>query len=456
MNLRHKSELVTSDKVFIRRERLKSMRLSTLEGSFAVVMVAIIEAFYVPYLHAMGASALEIGLAVGLPALAASLVQAYSLTSLKKAGSRKKLITITALVQAICFIPFALMCYVHGNWGIWGAIVFFLLLSTAGNLGAAPWADWMGHIVPKRRHGKYFANRNRILGLIQLAIAIIASFLLDHSAGKVMMMFSLIWFSCFAARTISGLLFIWMYEPPAAIEEPKQAGGFLDFIKSLPRTNFGTFTLATSLLNLAVNFSAPFFAVHMLMNLKLSYVGYTVLTVTATAAIVGSIGLWGRIIDRFGAITAMRFCTLGITLLPLPWVVTENYWILMGVQIFSGFCWSGFNLGFFVYYLNFQGNIPRITSISYFNTINFFCIFAGATLGGLLGPCLPTIAKYQLQTIFVASVLMRIVPAILFQCVKIEKHPQKFTPIERLFFDPDLNIHLGIARSVLRLFKRNI
>jgi len=106
--------------------------------------------------------------------------------------------------------------------------------------------------------------------------------------------------------------------------------------------------------------------------------------------------------------------------------------------------------------LNFQGHTTRVGSISYFNAINFFCVFVGATLGGLLGPCLPTIASYQPQTIFVVSVLMRIIPTILFQGVKTEKQPQKFTAIERLFFDPNLNMRPGITRSILRFFRRDI
>jgi MFS family permease len=453
----NESSLLSPDELSQRKQRLGAMRLSLIEGSFAMVMVAMLEAFYVPYFNAMGAGTLQIGLAASLPALAASLIYIYSPTALQQAGSHRKLVVLTVLLQAAGFIPFALVSHLHGkSWAVWGAIGFYVLLSSAGNLGAASWADWMGSIVPKRWHGKYFANRNRLLSLIQIAIAVFAGFLLDRAAGKVMLMFSLIWLSCFLARSISGLFLMLMYEPPLSAKKHKQTGGFLAFIKALPQTNFGTFTLATSLLSLAASFSAPFFAVHMLRNLKLSYVEYTILTVAVTAATVGFLGLWGRIIDRLGAIVPIRFCALGITLLPLPWVITGNYAVLMCVQVLAGFCWAGYNLAVFVYYLNYQGHAMRVSSISYFNAINFFCVFVGSTLGGLLGPHLPTIAAYQLQTIFIVSTLIRIAPAILFRKVKMEKQPQKFTVIERLFFNPKFNIFPGITRSIFRFFKRDI
>ena len=439
-----------------RKKRLKAMRLSLVEGSFAMVMIAMMEAFYIPYLNALGAGTLQIGLAASLPALAVSLIHIYSPTALQQVGSRRKLVTLTVFFQAIGFIPFALASHFHSkSAAVWGAIGFYVLLSSAGNLGASSWADWMGNVVPRKWHGKYFAGRNRILSLIQIAVAILAGVLLDRSAN-VIWMFSWIWLSCFIARAISGLLLAFTYEPTTTSKIHKQAGGFLDFIRGLPKTNFGTFTLATGLLSLGVNFSAPFFAVHMLKNLRLSYFEYTILTVTVIVTTVGFLGLWGRVIGRLGAIAPIRFCALGITLLPLPWVITGNFWVLMFVQALAGFCWAGYNLAVFVYYLNYQGHVIRVSSISYFNAINFFCVFVGSTLGGLLGPHLPIVAAYRLQSIFIVSVLIRIVPAIMLQRIKIKEPPEKFTTIERLIFNPMFNISPGITRSISRFFKRDI
>ena len=85
-----KRNLPPLSKLLQRKERLRTMRLSLIEGAIAMVMVAMTQAFYVPYFNAMGASTLQIGLAVSLPALAASLIQIYTPTALQKAGSRKR------------------------------------------------------------------------------------------------------------------------------------------------------------------------------------------------------------------------------------------------------------------------------------------------------------------------------------------------------------------------------
>ena len=81
--LDNQSSLLPPSELSQRKERLGAMRLSLIEGSFAMVMVAMLEAFYVPYFNAMGAGTLEIGLAASLPALAASLIYIYSPTLCK-------------------------------------------------------------------------------------------------------------------------------------------------------------------------------------------------------------------------------------------------------------------------------------------------------------------------------------------------------------------------------------
>ena len=214
-----------------RRLRRQAMQLSMKEGSFAIVMVALVEAFYIPYLNAMGASPLQIGLGASLPALASAFIQLYTPMALYKSGSRKKLAVTTSLGQALCFIPFGLMCQINKNWAVWPAIAAFAVSAMSGNLGAASWADWMADIVPARRRGKYFAYRNRILGVIQLAVAITAGYLLDHLAGKVLLTFTIIWFVCFAARTCSGIMQKFIYEPQRTAKQNQTEGGLLAFLR---------------------------------------------------------------------------------------------------------------------------------------------------------------------------------------------------------------------------------
>ena len=432
------------------------MRVSIIEGAIAFAMVGLTEAFYIPYLNAMGASHLQIGLGASLPVLMAGLIQLISPIALQKSGSRRKLILFATICQALAFIPFALVWHLDRHLQVWSAIAAFAVSVAFGNLGASAWADWMGTIVPRKKRGRYFSTRNRLLSVVQISIAVLGGYLLDRAIGKVLVMFTVIWFACAFARLAASAFFYLHYEPPISRHSGSRYVSFLDFLKNLHTTRFGIFTVATSLLSLGVNISGPFFAVHMLNDLKLSYISYTILTVTPIVSTIATLGLWGHIIDRFGSVPAMRLSAIIICILPLPWVITTSYPLLLIAQIAGGFSWSGFNLATFTFYLGSLKPHERISHIAYFNTINFFCIFVGATLGGLIIPYLPQVAHWQLQSIFVFSSLVRLGPAALFQLVRHEKYAGAMNTFERFFFDPTLTLRTTVTSSILRYFKKQL
>ena len=57
-----------------RRLRYKTMRLSVIEGLFATIAMGLQQIFYIPYLNAMGASNLQIGIGASIPALMTGLI----------------------------------------------------------------------------------------------------------------------------------------------------------------------------------------------------------------------------------------------------------------------------------------------------------------------------------------------------------------------------------------------
>lgn len=315
----------------------------------------------------------------------------------------------------------------------------------------------MSYLVPRRRRGVYFAGRNRILTLIQLVTALAAGKFLDTFAGKTLLVFSGIWTLGFLVRMIGGMILGAQYEPPAVRHRPLEQGRFLEFMQELHTHGFGRFVVAYSLLNLAANFSAPFFPVYMINDLKLNYVAYTILYGVPSLTIILTMRFWGRLCDRIGYVMPMRLFSTLVMGLPLVWIITGNYWILVAVQVLAGISWGGMQMAGFNYTLDAVGSSNRLSSISYLNVITGICIFTGCSLGGLLEPFLPPINGNRIHTIFLVTVLLRIVPVMLFQTLSedMPKHG-KMSAAERFFFDPRLSLRNGLDRSILGRDKRQI
>ena len=438
-----------------RRKRQKTLRLVVTEGIFSLVAIGLQQTFYIPFLNAMGASKLQIGIAAGIPALMTGLIQFWVPILLGSVQGYKKVVVAGAFAHAVSYLPFAIIAFCHGQNAAWVSIAAMGVNAAAMGLGVAAWSDWMSYLVPRRRRGKYFANRNRILTLVHLAVSLVAGHLLDTFAGKTLLIFSLIWTVCFVTRLISGWILGFQYEPPAVRQRPDEEGRFRDFILQLPKHAFGRFVLAFSLLSFAANFSGPFFAIYILNDLNLNYLQYTVLISTPSLVIILTMSFWGRLCDRIGYVVPMRLFATMILGLPLVWVLTQTFWCLIVVQMFAGMAWGGMQMASFNYTLDAIGSKNRIRSIAYLNVISSFCIFLGSMAGGLLGPHLPQITDSWVHSIFIASVLMRIVPVLLFQTLS-EDIPGdvKMSSTERFFFDPRLSLRMGFDRTIFGRVRR--
>lgn len=430
-----------------RKRRLATMRLSVWEGAIALIAFGLQQTFYIPFLNTLGASKMQVGICAGLPSLVTGLIQLGVPRWLENTTNYRKVLLISSILHGVSFVPMALLTYWDSPHSAWYAAVFMAFCAGSFGFGAGCWADWMGHLVPRRRRGKYFARRNRIQNLVQLAMVTLAGQMLDTFAGKTLLVFSLIWWAAFLTRTGSALLFIWHYEPVAMKHLPRHTISFRDFCAGLPSSPFGRFVLASSLLHLGANFSGPFFALYMLNDLKMSYMEFTILTLTPSLLTIVSMGLWGRVCDRFGYVIPMRLQALGVLGLPLVWIVTQHFAALLAVQIMAGLMWGGMTLSSFGYSIGALEGGKRLSYLSYLNCIMSVCIFVGTTLGGLLGPHLPPLNGTTFHSIFLSSTLMRIVPVLMFQRIPQDGPPsKKMSTLERFFFDPQLSLRVGFDR----------
>src|SRR3989344_749328 len=87
----------------------KSIKYSNIEGGFGNAMVGFFENYITPYALAMNATNRQIGMLSALPNLFASLVQLKSADVVDKVKSRKRIVTISVLLQTLMFIPLILI-----------------------------------------------------------------------------------------------------------------------------------------------------------------------------------------------------------------------------------------------------------------------------------------------------------------------------------------------------------
>jgi MFS family permease len=109
-------------------------------------------------------------------------------------------------------------------------------------------------------------------------------------------------------------------------------------------SSFVRYSMSIGLMYAAVVFSGPFFNVYMLRELHFSYLEFMGNTAVSTVTQALLLPMWGRVRDSYGNRIVIVISGALIPLVPLVWIFTTNYWILIGAQMVTGAAWSGYAL----------------------------------------------------------------------------------------------------------------
>jgi len=446
------------EKKDIEIRKRRSLDYSIAEGSFASIMITVFDNYITPFAVALKATAPQIGLIRSLPQLLGAFVQLFVPELSDRLHVRKKIVMLAAFFQALtCLLLFAA--------ALWIRKVEFVIFSVAlyGFFGAVItplWASWMGDLVPQQERGRYFGKRTAITGVITFFSIVLFGVFLEISRVfqqiPITTAFALIFVVAFIARLMSWQFFRRMYEPKYEVS-PTSYFTFFDFLKRMPSNNFGRFVIFAFLMSIAVQISAPFFAVYVLQELHYNYIQYTVYTFAFAVASFVFMYYWGRHSDLYG--NRMIFAITGLLtpILPLLWLLSKNFWAITVIQIFGGFIWAGFNLSTSNYIYDAVTPQKRARIFAYYSIMTGVGIFLGASIGGLLYQFIdkPWLFSSKFHLLFFISGLARLVVVILFlQRIKEVRlgidnvRPQREMFLRLVVVEPSRTVMSGVLHGV--------
>ena len=393
---------------FVKGSVRRSLKYSIFDGLFAAAMMGVSEVYILPYGIALGASAAQVGLLAGVPAVLAALIQLNSAAVTQRVGSRLKLINVFVFLHALLWTPIILIPFFFPEprtavWALLGAMVMF---SSVGAFTVPVWQSLMSDYIPVKKRGKYFGWRNKLQGAVAITVTITSGLIL-HAYGKDSVRgFTLIFIFAMISRFCSWLCLMRMTEPFRKSAHDVYFSLYA-FLRQLPTSNFAKFVLLTALMTFAVNISASLFSVFLLKELKFGYAAYMTIVTTASLSGVVFQQFWGRYGDRLGNLRVLRVVGWGITILPALWIFSQNFWFAIVIQATAGCFWGGFNLLMNNFIMEAVTPEKRIRCISYFNLMNNTALLAGAALGGKLLSILPPLGGYSFLSLFLLSCVAR-------------------------------------------------
>lgn len=392
----------------------KSLRNSIFDGSAYSVMLGLTQNYITPYALTMKATTQQIGLLTSVPNFTMAAVQFAAPALSERMGSRKGFILPMVLMHALMWLPILLIPYLFQTHQVWWLIAF-MTLSTAFDSALNPaWGSMMADLVPGQIRGRYFGLRNRITAFVSMTFSYAAGGILHLLTDNTDLAFTVIFIGAMASRLVSFYFLSQMHEPLSPATEKRGHDSVLKIARGLFSTNIGMFIIFCALMNFATTVAGPFFSPYMLVDLRLSYIVYTILNSVAGLATVGFMTWWGKRIDRAGTIKVLKITSLFVPFVPIGWAIHHTLWWLIIMQIFSGFAWAGFQLSSGVFILDAVSAQNRTRYIALYNSLIFLGVSLGSLVGGMVAPHLPSVMGSYFLSIFLVSGLARLAVALFF------------------------------------------
>jgi MFS family permease len=370
---------------------------------------------------ALRASLAQMGWLTAAPQLVGAVFQLLSVWLCQHVSRRRAIVTGITLQASSVFGMMGIALWTPANSVLW-LIALAVVYQASANFVQPQWRGWMGSVVPARRRGAFFAGRTRLTMITSLGVFASGGILLGFfdGYGNVFSGFALMFFAAGTGRAVSAWHMRHMYDPDRHQESPPvDLGATARRIRSaFGNLTFRRYSLFVAGMQGAVAVSGPFFSVYMLRDLEYSYWQFSANTGTSILTQFFTLAIWGRICDRWGNRFVMVSSSLLMPLLPVLWLVSENPYYLMGVQVVSGIAWGGFALSTANYLYDLRP--PRADFASYAavqSGLSALGIFLGALLGGYLASqldeirlWLPLILQpaHSVVLIFVVSSLLRL------------------------------------------------
>ncbi len=394
----------------------RTLRVSTAEGVFAEIVTACTGgAILTAWALYLGCGPLMVGLLAALPFLG-QFVQLPAAWLSSTFGARRVCIVSVGLSRQ-ALVPLVALPFLSLSSEAKQSVLLAVTAASAllGVIGNNAWTSWMGDLVPHRIRGRYFGTRTALCTLGGTLATLTAGLVLDwgkHHALVGGMLSTLAVASCLAGAATTWLM---CQQQDAAEQAPLSLSARAVFQPLLdPHTRrYVGYQIAW---NAAVGLSAPFFVLHMMQNLKMSFALIALYTAAAAGVRVVIGPLWGRAMDRVGARPVLIASSFGIGFVPIFWLFAgpDFLWPLLLEVVFAATLWSGHALAAFHLPLKVSPRQGRSYYLAIFAMAGGLAFAASTILGGAIVQQLPAQFElfgrtwFGLHVLFVASAIARL------------------------------------------------
>ncbi len=326
-------------------ELRETFRISITEGVFSQIYTGLAgpgSVFLTRLLTLLGASSAHFGILSATGQLSMVLQPLGALVTRQMTHHRRSTVLWAAAGRMMTPLLGLVPLLFQRGQALTGVLVVFAVSTAVLSVSTNIWTGWIARMVPLRIRGRFFARRNSILVVFGLAVAFLVGMVVDGTGGdpeRLKWVF-LVVFSGAGVIGLAGLRILSRQPERAVPPNPLSSSKIL--VEPFRDKNFRKLLLFGVWWMMAVGIGAPFWQPFMIQVLQMGVTSMLLYGVTSTVGTVLTLKYWGRLVDRFGNVAAMKLAIMIGTLVPLIWLFVgpENIWIIYAESVVSGSMWG--------------------------------------------------------------------------------------------------------------------
>jgi MFS family permease len=381
------------------------------------MMVGLGEAYLPAFALAAGLGDIRSGMVATIPMLFGAVLQLAGPRLVARCGSHRRWVVGCAICQglSLLLLPLALFGKSTALWVIYGAATIYW----ATGLATGPaWNTWIETLVPPRLRARYFGLRSRLSHAAVLLGFLAGGFALQGGKAIGWALPAFVALFCLAAAfRFASARFLKLHREPRAGKLIDRRLTWREVAARLNGAQSGRLLAYLLAMQVAVQMAGPYFVPYMLSELRLSYIQFATLVALAFAGKFAALPLVSRLAQRVGPHRLLIYCGLGVAPLSSLWLVSDNFFFLVGLQFFAGAIWAGYELAMLLMFFEAIPSEERTSLLTVYNLGNSAAMAVGTLLGAgvlmLLGS-----HREGFVVVFWLSSALRLLPLLLLRRIR--------------------------------------
>ncbi|RKZ03515.1 hypothetical protein DRQ21_05665 [Candidatus Fermentibacteria bacterium] len=326
-------------------ELRETFRISITEGVYSQVYTSIAgpgSVFLTKLLVVLGASSIQFSILAATGQLFLVLMPLGALVTRKLTLHRSATVKWAVAGRGLTPLLGVIPLFLSDRLSLTAVLAVFAVSTALLSVSANIWAGWMARMVPVRIRGRFFARRNAVLLSFGLSTAFLLGLLVDRfNSDPVTLRFVLA--GLFLLAGVIGLvglrILLKQPEKPVTVTDTPVLKLFTEPFRD---RNFKKLCIFGGWWMLAVGIGAPFWQPFMIEFLNMGVTQILLYGMTSTLGSILTLKYWGRFIDRYGNIAAMKLA-IGIgTVVPFVWlfVTADSLWMIYAESLLAGSMWG--------------------------------------------------------------------------------------------------------------------